>query len=79
MEARSCESEALTESDIGSERCQNPFCGCLIPPKGKNAPVKKYCSDRCRMDAYVLRRAGELMSRVGVVRFFNVVEAHDRS
>jgi hypothetical protein len=32
----------------------------------------KFCSDRCKMDGYVLRRAREMLNQVGLVEF-NVI------
>jgi hypothetical protein len=60
----------LTETAGHSERCLNPFCQVEMEAKSG----KKFCCDRCRMDGYVLRRAKELMDRVGVVRFFEILD-----
>jgi hypothetical protein len=62
-------SEPLTVNGGQSERCFNPFC---------NAPMtarsgKTYCSDRCRTDGYVLRRAKAMIKQVGVITFFDRV------
>jgi hypothetical protein len=63
--ARSFDSEPLTAKQGHSERCQNPFCSSPMESrKGKRA-----CSDKCRMDRYVLRRAKQMMDEVGIVEF----------
>jgi hypothetical protein len=41
-----------------------------ISPQGKHG---RYCSDRCRMDGYVLRRAKQMIDEVGVIEFFDRV------
>jgi hypothetical protein len=63
QEPRSFYSEPLTDNDGHSEQCLNPFC----QGEMKARSGKKFCSDRCRMDGYVLRRAREMIDRVGIV------------
>jgi hypothetical protein len=63
---------SLTTSSGDSERCANPFCGRLIEPLANGdwrRTPRKFCSDRCKMDGYVLRRAGEMLNQVGIVEF----------
>ena len=57
--------EPLTDNGGHSERCANPFCEAEIA--GRKG--KRFCSDRCRMDTYVLRRAKEMIDRVGIAEF----------
>ena len=57
-------SEALTGHP---QRCSNPFCDASMAAKNKHASVKLACSDRCRMDRYVLRRARAMLDEVGIV------------
>jgi hypothetical protein len=45
--------------------------------KNKHAPVKLACSDRCRMDRYVLRRARAMMDDVGIVEFNAILQETD--
>jgi predicted nucleic acid-binding Zn ribbon protein len=67
--ARSFAVEPLTAKNSHPERCQNPFCNAAIKPeKGK-----RYCSDRCRMDGYALRRAKALFDQVGIVEFYTIL------
>ena len=57
-------SEPLTANLDSSERCANrPFC----KSPAISRPGKKYCSDRCRLDGYVLRRARAMLDEVGIV------------
>jgi hypothetical protein len=61
-------SEALTLN--GGPSCASPFC------EGTARQIRKhgrYCSDRCRMDGYVLRRAKEMIERVGIGRFNAII------
>jgi hypothetical protein len=57
--------EPLTAKCGHSERCSNPFCNAPMEAKKR----KRFCSDRCRMDGYVLRRAAQMLDQVGIVRF----------
>jgi len=64
---------ALTQSNGHSRACANPFCNSPmgeLSPQGKHG---RYCSTRCRMDGYVLRRAKAMIAEVGVVEFFDGV------
>jgi hypothetical protein len=42
--------------------------------KSKHAPVKLACSDRCRMDRYVLRRARAMLEEVGIVELNAILQ-----
>jgi hypothetical protein len=54
-----------------SERCANrPFCNSPVISR----PGKKYCSDRCRLDGYVLRRAKAMLDEVGAVEFNAILQ-----
>jgi hypothetical protein len=74
-EARSFDTTALTQSCGVSQRCANPFCkgaGVVMKtPRGKHG---RYCSDPCRMDGYVLRRARAMMDEVGIIEFTRRLE-----
>ena len=43
-------------------------------PKDKRAAVKKFCSDRCRLDGYVLRRANAMVEELGAVAFMEILQ-----
>jgi hypothetical protein len=51
----------FTESCDGFERCSNPLCGEILEPKRKHAPIKLYCGDTRRQNAWVIRKAAELL------------------
>jgi len=47
-----------------SEACGSPICSNLIEPEGENQwrrTPKKFCSNRCKSDAWAIRRARELL------------------
>jgi len=64
---------ALTQLNGHSLRCANPFCAVerAIKARGKHG---RYCSSRCRLDGYVLRRAREMLDRVGIVEFNQILQ-----
>jgi predicted nucleic acid-binding Zn ribbon protein len=64
-------SEPLTAQHDSSERCSNPFCH--APMDARHG--KRFCSDRCRMDSYVLRRAKAMIAEVGIVEFNRILKA----
>jgi hypothetical protein len=66
---------ALTAKQSAFDRCANPFCNAAMEAK----PGKKYCSDRCRMDAYALRRAKALLDKVGIVEFHRRLDLPNES
>jgi hypothetical protein len=74
VDAQSCVSEALTEFRGHPQRCSNPFCDAPMAAKNKHAPVKLFCSDRCRMDRYVLRRAKAMVVEVGIIEFNAILQ-----
>jgi len=73
---RSCDSEPLTTSSVESDRCQNPFCKSIIEPlpDGYRRTARRYCSDRCKLDGYALRRAKALLDKVGILRFHTLLD-----
>jgi hypothetical protein len=74
VDAQSCVNEPLTEFQGHPERCSNPFCDSPMAAKNKHAPVKLVCSNRCRMDRYVLRRARRMLDEVGIVEFNAILQ-----
>src|SRR5687767_7500465 len=68
--------EPLTEFQGHPERCSNPFCDAPMAAKNKHASIKLACSDRCRMDRYVLRRAKAMLDEVGIVEFDAILQGH---
>jgi hypothetical protein len=69
-------SEPLTTSSGHSGKCQNPFCKTVIEPLPDGEwrrTERRYCSNRCKMDGYVLRRAKEMIGEVGIIEFNNLL------
>jgi hypothetical protein len=68
---RSFDDKPLTTSSGHVERCSNPFCKSAIAPlaDGWRRTERRYCSDPCRMDGYVLRRARAMLDEVGIIEF----------
>jgi hypothetical protein len=66
METENSSTIALTRSNSGSRRCR--ICGANIrsKPRGNHG---RYCSARCRLDAYSLLRAKVISERLGVEEF----------
>ena len=73
---RSCAIKSLTSSSGQSDTCQNPFCKSIIEalPDRWRRTKRRYCSNRCKLDGYALRRAEALLNRVGIVRFHDLLD-----
>jgi hypothetical protein len=73
---RSCAIKSLTTSSGQSDTCQKPFCKSIIEalPDGWRMTKRRYCSNRCKLDGYALRRAEALLNRVGIVRFHDLLD-----
>ena len=71
--AEKCTRTALTHTQSDFGRCASPFCDnqLKVKPRGKHV---RYCSADCRMDVYALRRAKALRIKVGIVKFFSILE-----
>lgn len=64
------DNEPLTDNGGQSERCANPLCRKQMRAR----KGKKVCSDPCRMEVYVLRRAREMRNRLGIVKFNSMID-----
>ena len=73
---QSCATKSLTTSSGHSDACQNPFCKSVIEalPDGWRRTKRRYCSNRCKLDGYALRRAKALLDRIGVVEFHALLD-----
>jgi hypothetical protein len=81
QKARSFATEPLTTRESHS-RCANPFCKAVIEPLEDGhwrRTRRRSCSDRCKMDCYVIRRAKEMLNKVEIVRFNAILEGFPRS
>jgi len=77
QEARSFENEPLTTSNGQSGRCENPFCRSNIEPLPDGSwrrTKRRWCSDKCKVDGYVIKRAREMLEQVGAVEFFKILK-----
>ena len=70
-EPPTCTSDALTLRNGQCERCSNPFCDGTARKSRKHG---RYCSDKCRMDGYALRRAKALLNQVGISEFYRLLD-----
>jgi len=43
------------------EACQNPLCKVDLSSEGKPKRDRRFCSDRCKLDGWALRRSAELL------------------
>lgn len=44
-------------------KCGNPVCGVSFEPSGMAISPKRFCSRRCRLDAWAIKRAAELLAK----------------
>ena len=74
--ARSFDIKSLTTSSEHSGACRKPFCKSVIEPlpDGWRRTKRRYCSNRCKLDGYALRRAKALLNKVGIVRFHELLD-----
>ena len=73
---RSCVVQSLTTSSAQSDACQNPFCKSVIErlPDGWRRTKRRYCSNRCKLDGYTLRRVKALFNEVGIIEFHRLLD-----
>ena len=45
--------------------CGNPTCNLAFEASGTAMQPRRFCSDRCRMDHWILRKAGALLVELG--------------
>jgi hypothetical protein len=60
-------------SDLGDSFCYL-LCGLMPEMTEQLRPPKLFCSDRFRMDRYVLRRAKAMLDEVGIVEFNAILQ-----
>lgn len=61
---------ALTLRETRFYRCANPFCNRAVIARAKHG---RYCSPKCRLDGYILRRVKAIVDKVGVERFISLL------
>ena len=42
--------------------CENPLCGHQFHRSGTKMDPRRYCSEKCKFDSWVIKRAGELLA-----------------
>lgn len=42
--------------------CDSPVCSVEFEPSGLDIKPRRFCSDQCKMDAWVIKRAKELLA-----------------
>jgi hypothetical protein len=75
LDMESLLSELFTAKPHSSEPCANPFCRLSTDSK----LGKKFCSSRCRMDDYVLRRARAMLVEIGAIKFNAILKTESFS
>ncbi len=57
----------------GSEwsQCRNPLCRGPLPTRVRKP--RQFCSDQCKNDGSILRRAARLLARLGQVRAWEIL------
>jgi hypothetical protein len=66
--------EALTINFEHPERCLNPLCSAELDQtvKSRGNP-RRFCSDRCRLDAWVLGKAAKLLFRLEPAEWYRIL------
>lgn len=57
----------------GLRRCGSPLCSVQFEPSGLKMEPKRYCSDQCKQEASILRRAALLLEGVSDQRVLEIV------
>ncbi len=56
------------------ETCSNPLCENPVVTHPKAIRPRRYCSDRCRLDRLMLARVAEMLSPLGQVAAWEILE-----
>ena len=59
---RTIESALMMVADMV---CDSPLCSVRFPPSGLKAEPRRYCSNECRNNASIIRRAASLLVPMG--------------
>lgn len=55
-----------------SEPCANPLCANRLPEDARSD--KRFCCDDCRLDAWVLARAAQLLFKLAPAHWYKILE-----
>ena len=78
------ESAATSSARLGKaipERCLNPVCGKPVEPIAEGAwrrTPRQYCSDRCKNETSVIKRAARLLAGLSQGRVAEILEKLNR-
>ncbi len=60
--------------------CANPNCNLPFEASGTAMQPRRFCSDKCRMDHWILRKAGALLAPLGKTKAWKILKGfHDNS
>src|SRR5262249_22056194 len=59
-----CKKGGLRARADGLRRCESPLCSVEFEPSGLPVKPKRFCCDRCKQDASILRRAADLLKNL---------------
>lgn len=71
-----CPSVVVTTSG-GHSHCAKPFCKAVIEPLNGGRwrrTKRRYCSDECKLDHRALRRVKDLLDKVGIIEFHELLD-----
>jgi hypothetical protein len=55
--------ETASETDFETV-CESPLCSVSFPQSGLMIEPKRFCSDKCRQQASIIRRASKLLAQM---------------
>jgi hypothetical protein len=67
------------ESTLSQESetvCGNPVCQVRFPQSGLRIEPRRFCSDSCRMDAWIIRRTATLLKEVSDAKVIKILRSH---
>jgi hypothetical protein len=64
------ETPSLTGS---STVCESPVCSVEFEPSGLEIKPKRFCSDQCKMNSWVIRRAAKLLEGIPIERVTEIL------
>ncbi len=60
--------------------CGNPTCNLAFEASGTAMQPRRFCSDRCRLNHWILRKAGALLAPLGKTKAWEILKGfHDNS
>jgi hypothetical protein len=56
------------------QTCASPLCTEQFEQSGMRINPRRYCSERCRQDVWILKRAKQMVDHVGVISFHVILD-----